>query len=119
MEDVRSMILTNAVNIRSALQVFTKEWNSILIALEKGDFARLEAQLIHSTEALRAIPLKRTIREVPKILLTGEIFVRRDELSRQFLTERLAKKGFATICSPIAEWLLYCDYYSNSLIAFL
>jgi predicted nucleotide-binding protein (sugar kinase/HSP70/actin superfamily) len=40
----------------------------------------------------------------------GEIFVRRDELSRQYLTERLAEKGFATICSPIAEWALYADY---------
>ncbi len=110
MEDIRSMILTNAVDTRSAVQVFTNEWNSILVALEGGDFAQLEAQLIRSTEALRAIPLKRPFPEVPKILLTGEIFVRRDELSRQFLTEQLAEKGFATICSPIAEWLLYCDY---------
>jgi predicted nucleotide-binding protein (sugar kinase/HSP70/actin superfamily) len=26
------------------------------------------------------------------------------------LTERLAKSGFATICSPVAEWILYSDY---------
>ncbi len=31
-------------------------------------------------------------------------------MSRQYLTETLADKGFATICSPIAEWLLYSDY---------
>ena len=42
--------------------------------------------------------------------MIGEIFVRRDSLSRQHLTERLAEKGFATICSPVAEWLLYSDY---------
>ncbi|MBW2573180.1 MAG: hypothetical protein JRE61_12780 [Deltaproteobacteria bacterium] len=42
--------------------------------------------------------------------MVGEIFVRRDALSRQYLTEQLAKKGFATICSPIAEWALYSDY---------
>jgi predicted nucleotide-binding protein (sugar kinase/HSP70/actin superfamily) len=31
-------------------------------------------------------------------------------LSRQYLTERLAEKGFATTCSPIAEWILYSDF---------
>ena len=44
------------------------------------------------------------------ITLAGEIFVRRDALSRQYLTERLAQMGFATVCSPVAEWVLYCNY---------
>ena len=26
------------------------------------------------------------------------------------MIERLAEKGFATICSPVAEWILYSDY---------
>jgi len=47
---------------------------------------------------------------VPVITLAGEIFVRRDALSRQYLTERLAQMGFATVCSPVAEWVLYCNY---------
>jgi predicted nucleotide-binding protein (sugar kinase/HSP70/actin superfamily) len=47
---------------------------------------------------------------VPVVTLAGEIFVRRDALSRQYLTENLAKMGFATVCSPIAEWVLYCNY---------
>jgi predicted nucleotide-binding protein (sugar kinase/HSP70/actin superfamily) len=47
---------------------------------------------------------------VPTVTLSGEIFVRRDALSRQYITERLAEKGFATICSPVAEWVLYCNY---------
>jgi predicted nucleotide-binding protein (sugar kinase/HSP70/actin superfamily) len=44
----------------------------------------------------------------------GEIFVRRDGLSRQYLTEQLADKGFATVCSPVAEWVLYADYLVQS-----
>jgi len=54
--------------------------------------------------------LKQPCSEVPRILLTGEIFVRRDALSRQNITEQLAKRGFATLCSPVAEWLYYIDY---------
>ncbi len=110
MEDIRSMILSNSVDTESALRIFVAEWHSILSTLESGDFDRLEKQLSKSTKVLSDIPLKQPVENVPKILLTGEIFVRRDELSRQFITEFLAQNGFATICSPIAEWVFYCDY---------
>jgi len=33
------------------------------------------------------------------------------------LTERLAKNGFASICSPVAEWLFYSDYLMDSGLA--
>jgi len=61
-------------------------------------------------DVLAAIPLKRPVEKVPVISLMGEIFVRRDGLSRQYLTEQLAEKGFATMCAPVAEWILYSDY---------
>ena len=64
--------------------------------------------------ALRGIALKRPVPEVPVVTLAGEIFVRRDALSRQYLTESLAGMGFATICSPVAEWVLYCNYLVNA-----
>ena len=67
-------------------------------------------QLVQTAARLRGIPLKLSPEKVPTVTLAGEIFVRRDALSRQYLTERLAQKGFATVCSPIAEWVLYCNY---------
>ncbi len=110
MEDIRSMLLANAVDVESAIKIFNEEWNLIISEFEKGDFSRLETQLIRTTKRICKIALKRPPEAVPTISLVGEIFVRRDALSRQYLTERLAKKGFATICSPIAEWALYADY---------
>ena len=38
MEDIRSMILANALDRDSALDLFEKEWRLILRELEKGDF---------------------------------------------------------------------------------
>ncbi|MCK7513249.1 MAG: hypothetical protein MZV70_60610 [Desulfobacterales bacterium] len=71
----------------------------------------LTGRLAACAERLRRIALQRPPRtEVPTISLTGEIFVRRDALSRQYLTERLAEKGFATVCAPVAEWVHYCNY---------
>ena len=110
MEDIRAMLLANAAAPGPALEIFKNEWMSLLKALEDGTFNHLENQLKTSASILRGIPLKLPVQAVPIISLTGEIFVRRDSLSRQNLTERLAHKGFATICTPVAEWVFYSDY---------
>jgi predicted nucleotide-binding protein (sugar kinase/HSP70/actin superfamily) len=109
-EDIRSMLLTNAKETENAMQVFNEEWRKILNQMEGGDYEDLERQLTLSAQRFGAIPLKRSPESVPIITLAGEIFVRRDTLSRQHLTERLAQMGFATVCSPVAEWVLYCNY---------
>jgi predicted nucleotide-binding protein (sugar kinase/HSP70/actin superfamily) len=110
MEDIRSMILANAMDTTKALETFESEWQAILAALEKGEFRVLEEQLALTADRLRKIPMKQPPEAVPTISLSGEIFVRRDALSRQYITERLAEKGFATVCAPIAEWVMYCNY---------
>ena len=110
MEDIRSMILANAVDQQKATETFEKEWQAILTALEAGEFALLESQLMRTAGHLRKIPMKLPPERVPTVTLSGEIFVRRDALSRQYITERLAERGFAAICSPVAEWVLYCNY---------
>jgi len=110
MEDIRSMLLANAVDVTQAMQVFQDEWSLILKVLETGSYARLEKQVAQTAQRLAGIKLKMPSAKVPTISLTGEIFVRRDGLSRQQLTERLAQEGFATICSPVAEWVLYSNY---------
>jgi len=110
MEDIRSMILVNAVDPDTGIKIFEQEWNLIVGELEKGDFELLEKQFAATINNLVRIPMKRPPHEVPTISLIGEIFVRRDALSRQYITERLAEKGFATLCAPIAEWILYTDY---------
>jgi len=110
MEDVRSMILANAVDPDAGMKIFDQEWDAIVGQLEKGDFSLLEKQFALTAEALPRIPMKRPPQKVPTISLIGEIFVRRDALSRQYITERLAEKGFATTCAPVAEWILYTDY---------
>jgi predicted CoA-substrate-specific enzyme activase len=112
MEDIRSMLLANARDTDEAMAIFQKELKQILLTLEKENFSKLKKQLKIFSKKISQIHLKQHPEEVPTILLTGEIFVRRDSISRQYLIEHLAKKGFATLCSPISEWL----YYSNYLV---
>ncbi len=110
MEDVRSMILANAKNTKVSMEIFTEEWAKVLVELEKEKFSKLLKQLAKTAHRLKNISLKKPPETVPTILLTGEIFVRRDAISRQDITQNLAKMGFATVCSPISEWVHYCDY---------
>ncbi len=110
MEDIRSMILADAEDPASAMILFEEEWRKIIFELEYGNFSGLEQQVAASAERFSQIPMKRPPEEVPTVFLAGEIFVRRDALSRQYLIERLAEKGFATVCSPVAEWIHYSDY---------
>ena len=113
MEDIRSMLLAASVDTVAAGTVYDEEWQKILLALETGKFNVLTARLSECGERLGAIPLRRSPQSVAMITLTGEIFVRRDALSRQHLTEYLAEKGFATVCAPVAEWVYYCHYLAD------
>lgn len=115
LEDIRAMLLANAHDLVEALSIFNAEVAKILSALEKGSYPNIEEQLIKTARRLGRIELQQPCKDVPLVLLTGEIFVRRDALSRQNITEKLAKKGFATICSPIAEWLHYIDYLDDHI----
>ncbi len=113
MEDARSMILANAKDVPRALEVFEAQWRLIVDELERGNFKTISARVEETADRLGDIPMRRPPSEVPTILLTGEIFVRRDGLSRQYLTERLAEKGFAVICSPVSEWIQYVEYNAS------
>ncbi len=113
MEDIRSMLLTNAKDTESATAVFETELDSIIGILETGKFSQVERQLIKTAMRFKNIPLNRPPDSVPVISLVGEIFVRRDSLSRRNITEYLAEKGYAVICSPIIEWMNYADYLVN------
>ncbi len=110
MEDIRAMLLANATDPESALLRFESEWVLLMQAIKSGRPGMVEHQLGHAAEKLKEIGLKQPAGAVPVVALVGEIFVRRDSLSRQYLTERLAHRGFACVCAPVAEWIHYTDW---------
>ncbi|MFO7644504.1 MAG: acyl-CoA dehydratase activase [Desulfosarcina sp.] len=110
MEDIRSMLLANAVDPQPALIVFEQAWGQLIQAIQSGHPEGLDRQLDQTADLLGRIALKRPLHEVPVIALVGEIFVRRDGLSRQHLTRHLAQMGFACVCAPVAEWIYYSDW---------
>ena len=110
LDDIRSMLLTNAKNSKKAIEILEEEMTSICQAIETKNIPEIEKQLNQAALKLKQIPLKKSVFSIPLISLSGEMFVRRDSLSRQNISQKLADKGFATICAPVTEWLQYSDY---------
>jgi predicted CoA-substrate-specific enzyme activase len=110
MEDIRTMLLANAADPTAALGCFENEWGRIIKVIKSGRPEEIEHQIDQAADRLKRIELKRPVNAVPIIALVGEIFVRRDGISRQYISERLAEMGFACVCAPVAEWMHYTDW---------
>ncbi len=111
MQDIYAVLLANAVDTQAALDLFRTQWNRIVRGVERNlPFAEMK-KILHAVSLdLRGIKVRRTLKETPIVLLTGEIFVRSDDLSRQHLVERLAESGFATRVAGLTEWIYYTDW---------
>ncbi|MEZ4549536.1 MAG: hypothetical protein R2874_03400 [Desulfobacterales bacterium] len=78
----------------------------------------MEQQLEKIKLNLKEIPMKRPLGDVSVIFLSGEMFVRRDGLSRRYLTEILVKRGCHHLV-PIAEWMIYSDYLVDKKLVYM
>ncbi len=116
-QEIYSLILANAKDKEAALGRFAMVWEKILAVLAATpDSRNLKVALREAARDLKTITGKEPWPEVPVILLTGEIYVRHDDLSRQSLVEQLAKQGWAVKTSGVVEWIYYTDYcFLNNL----
>jgi predicted nucleotide-binding protein (sugar kinase/HSP70/actin superfamily) len=107
--DIRTGIRLCAQDVDAGLAVFARVWHGILAALE-GEPAALAAALARAREALGAIPRRRSLNDVKKVLVVGEIYVRRDSFSVFELSEHLIAQGIFPKLSGISEWIYYTDW---------
>ncbi len=56
------------------------------------------------------IPLKKSIIECPKVLIVGEIYVRRDDFAVDELIQHFSRRGIIGKVSGVTEWIYYCDF---------
>ncbi len=80
--------------------------NSLRLSNLKGIFNTLE----EISQELMSLNLAEKYSQAPKILLTGEIYVRWDEFSRRKIEELFASEKMILQISPIHEWMYYTDY---------
>jgi predicted nucleotide-binding protein (sugar kinase/HSP70/actin superfamily) len=108
--DVRSGVLTLAREREAAMETFADIQDSILLSLESDPEKKVMEVLKSCMSKLSCLERTGSVVEATKVLLTGEIYVRRDGFSSYHLADRLAQEGIWVQTSPVMEWLLYTDH---------
>jgi len=110
MEDVGAAIDVIALDPVQARVVFREQWERLLLCFRqkrgKGLFRLLEDVAL----VLSRIPRAKELEDVPKVSLTGEMYVRRDEFSCQDLSARFARRGILAKRAHVYEYLAYSDW---------
>ena len=109
MRDIEAVLKIAAEDPEQALLVFRGEWKRLLDAIGRG-YGATWTTLRGVAERLGGIRLKQRPNDVPKVLLTGEIYVRSDELSRRSIEAGYAEHGLMLKIADSSEWLYYCDW---------
>ena len=64
-------------------------------------------------DAARRYAAVRTAREIPTVMVVGEIYVRVDPFANDFIVDKLERRGLRVRFAPVSEWLEYADYLAS------
>jgi predicted CoA-substrate-specific enzyme activase len=110
LEEVHAGVLALAEDQDQALAAFDRARNRIITSIVTDNYGHLMKTLKDEMTLLAVVRKKGTLDTATRIALVGEIFVRKDGFSRQYLVERLARLGAIVKTAPVTEWLHYTDY---------
>lgn len=110
LDEIYSSVLVLSKDREHGMRVFKNVSEKIMDAIEKYSWKRLQNILIQAAKELSEIPLNGSLHKAKKIALVGEIYVRRDGFSRQYLVKKMADHEIIVKVAPIAEWIYYTDY---------
>ncbi len=109
MKDIETSLRTCAVDPVTAIAKYDELWQE-LIDITETDIAKVLPALRRIAVEIAKIPLKRGIQDTPKVLVVGEIYVRRDDFAVDEMIRMFSKRGIIAKVSGITEWIYYCDY---------
>jgi predicted nucleotide-binding protein (sugar kinase/HSP70/actin superfamily) len=115
-EDIHNVMLVLTEDSEAALSDLQLIWKDVLKGIEGGNETCIDA-LKQAVIDLEKIPRKMNLDDVPQVLIVGEIYVRKEGLSRRWIPERLASDGIVAHVAPLHEWLYYVDWlFTNKLL---
>jgi predicted nucleotide-binding protein (sugar kinase/HSP70/actin superfamily) len=108
-EDLYYTLKINAIDPDRALETLAQVWKRLedRIASGETDLPRIVRE---ETGPLKSIEKLRPLESIPTILMVGEIYVRKEALSRRWLPEKLLEAGILTHTAPLHEWVMYIDW---------
>ncbi|MDR1929192.1 MAG: acyl-CoA dehydratase activase [Treponema sp.] len=109
LKDIQTALKATAADPEKALIEYEKSWRSLMRTVE-FEPKKIWRRLKELAGEVKKIPLKRGLAECPKVLIVGEIYVRRDDFAVGELTDLMSERGIAVKVAGIAEWIHYLDF---------
>jgi len=95
---------------QQAVKVINESSHKILESISNRPISEVYKTLREIAQQFSRIKRKNELDDIPKVVLTGEIYVRSDEFSRKNLEKFFEENGIIMHVSPIQEWMYYLDY---------
>jgi len=109
LKDIQCSLLAAAVDPVKAEKDFEHSWRKVMHAVEHNP-KELWKELKNVATDVKKIPLKRKITDCPRVLIVGEIYVRRDDFAVGELIELMSERGIVVKVAGISEWIHYLDF---------
>jgi predicted CoA-substrate-specific enzyme activase len=107
--DVRNSLKLLARDPDTAMETFGDLWKDVLVGFEAGP-KELELSLKRAAARLMDIPRSAKLEDLKKVLIVGEIYVRRDNFSVEEVSQLLMSRGIYPKVTGVTEWFHYTDY---------
>ncbi len=114
MKDIETSLRTCAIDPSAAVAKYDELWQELLDHAD--DLSKVPETLENIAGEVAKIPLKNKMEDCPKVLIVGEIYVRRDDFAVDELIRNFSRKGIIAKVSGITEWLYYTDYVRKNEI---
>jgi predicted CoA-substrate-specific enzyme activase len=109
MKDVQNSLRACASDPAEAVARFNRSWRKLMAVAEK-DITKIMPTLREIALEVASIPLRKRLAEVPRVLIVGEIYVRRDDFAVDELVGLFSSKGIMAKIAGIGEWIHYLDF---------
>jgi len=106
METTLALVAAEPEAARALLDQAWKEAVRLLVA----DLPGLHRHLAATARRLAALPRRARLEDLKKVLVIGEIYVRRDDYSVGELVRRLGQNGVLAKVTSLTEWIHYCNH---------
>ncbi len=109
MKDIQTVLKSTAENPAEAIEAFHSSWKGMMATVEKHP-EKVWDELKRIAGDVQKIPLRRKLADLPKVLVVGEIYVRRDDFAVGELIDLMSDRGIAVKVAGISEWIHYLDF---------
>jgi predicted CoA-substrate-specific enzyme activase len=109
LKDIQCALKAVAADPARAQKDFEQSWRRVMSAVEHNP-KQIWKELRHVADDVKKIPLKRKLVDCPRVLIVGEIYVRRDDFAVGELTDLMSERGIVVKVAGISEWIHYLDF---------